>query len=78
MPVYSEPTVVWRLHRGPTRAHATIFSGQDLATVSWFFDGTMDRVENYDTLDLALARADYVKGALIRDGWVEDEPPLGQ
>jgi hypothetical protein len=31
----------------------------------------MDRAENYDSLDLALARADEVKGVLIRAGWVE-------
>lgn len=73
MPAYSEPTVIWRLHRGHKHAHATIFSGQDQATVSWFFEGTMDRIENYDTLDLALARADEIKGVLLRDGWVEDQ-----
>lgn len=66
---YDEPTVIWRLQRGPSRAHATILPGTPHATVTWFFDGTMDRAENYDTLELALARADQIRGILERDGW---------
>jgi hypothetical protein len=31
----------------------------------------MDRAENYDTLDLALARAEHIRGVLLRDGWTE-------
>jgi hypothetical protein len=31
----------------------------------------MDRVENYDSVGLALARADDIKGILLRDGWTE-------
>ena len=40
-------------------------------TVMWFFDGVMDRAENYDSLDLAVARAEDIKGVLLRDGWLE-------
>jgi hypothetical protein len=69
---YDEPTVVWRLKRGHSVAHATIIPGAQ-ATVSWFFDGSMDRVENYDTLDLALARAEQIRGILERDGWTPVE-----
>ena len=29
----------------------------------------MDRAENYDSMDLALARADDIRGVLLRDGW---------
>ena len=68
---FTEPTVLWRLRRGTSRAHATIFATTDHATVAWFFDDLMDRVENYDTLELALARADHIRGVLERDGWVE-------
>ena len=39
--------------------------------MTWFLDGVMDRAENYDTLDLALARADQIRGVLLRDGWNE-------
>ena len=67
----SDPAVLWRLSRGPSTAHATIFPGPDRATVTWYFDGQMDRAENYDSVDLALARADQIRGILLRDGWTE-------
>ena len=65
----ADPAVVWRLSRGASTAHATIFPGGQHTTITWFFDGEMDRAENYDTLELAVARADYIRGILIRDGW---------
>lgn len=65
----TDPTVLWRLTRGRGTAHATIFPGTDAVTITWFFDGVMDRAENYDTLDLAMARADQILGILLRDGW---------
>ena len=68
---YAEPTVVWRLKRGRSVAHATILPGTDRTTVTWFFDGTMDRAENYDSMDLAVARAEQIRGVLQRDGWTE-------
>jgi hypothetical protein len=64
-----DPTVLWRLTRGPSIAHATIFPGDRHTTVTWFFDGVMDRAENYDSMELALARADDVRGVLLREGW---------
>jgi len=67
----SDPTVLWRLTRGRATAHATIFPGDGQTTLTWFFDGVMDRAENYDTLDLAMARADQIRGILLRDGWSE-------
>jgi hypothetical protein len=66
---YDEPTVIWRLTRGKSVAHATILPGNPQTTVTWFFDGTMDRAENYDSLELALARADHIRSILERDGW---------
>ena len=69
---FSEPTVAWRLTRAAARAHAIVFATADAATVAWFFDETMDRVENYDSLELALARADDIRGVLMRDGWVKE------
>lgn len=72
MPEYTEPTILWRLRRGTSRAHATIFSSPKQATISWFFDGLMDRIENYDTVNLALARAEDIRGVLLRDGWTDD------
>jgi hypothetical protein len=70
-PESSDPAVVWRLRRGRSTAHATIFPGAAQTTVTWFFDGVMDRAENYDSLDLALARAEQIRGILLRDGWRE-------
>ena len=67
----TDPTVLWRLTRGRSTAHATIIPGEGQTTITWFFDGVMDRVENYDSLQLALARADDIKGVLLRDGWLE-------
>ena len=68
-PAASDPTVLWRMSRGRHTAHATVFPGPDRVTVTWFFDGQMDRAENYDTLDLAMARADHIRSILVQDGW---------
>jgi hypothetical protein len=67
----SDPTVLWRMSRGRPTAHATIFPSNTQTTVTWFFDGVMDRAENYDTVDLAMARADHIRGILLKDGWKE-------
>ena len=67
----SDPTVLWRMSRGRSTAHATIFPGDAQTTVTWFFDGVMDRAENYQSVDLALARADQIRGILLQDGWKE-------
>ena len=37
--------------------------------MSWFFDGVMDRAENYDSMELAMARAEDIRAVLLRDGW---------
>jgi hypothetical protein len=65
----SDPTVLWRMARGKSTAHATVFPGDGRTTVTWYFDGQMDRAENYDSVDLAMARAEHIHGILLRDGW---------
>ena len=65
----TDPTVLWRLTRGSSTAHATIFPGDRQSTVTWFFNGVMDRAENYDTLDLAMARAEHIRVVLVGEGW---------
>ena len=67
----NDPTVLWRMARGRSAAHATIFPGPASTTVTWYFDGIMDRAENYDAIELALARAEEIRGILLRDGWKE-------
>jgi hypothetical protein len=70
-PHATDPMVLWRLSRGRSTAHATVFPGDTQVTVTWFFDGVMDRAENYESMDIALARADQIRGLLLRDGWQE-------
>ena len=67
----TDPMVLWRLSRGPATAHATVLPAAMQVTVTWFFDGVMDRAENYDSMEVALARADQIRGLLLRDGWTE-------
>ena len=69
MTIPTDPTVLWRMTRGKSTAHATIFPGGTHTTITWFFDGVMDRIENYDSLDLALARSEQIRGLLLGDGW---------
>ena len=72
----TDPTVLWRLTRGRSTAHATIFPGGAQTTITWFFDDVMDRAENYESLELALARADDIRGVLLRDGWTPADGPV--
>jgi hypothetical protein len=70
-PKATDPLVLWRLRRGGSTAHATVFPGNGPVTVTWFIDNVMDRAENYDRMEIALARADEIRGLLERDGWQE-------
>jgi hypothetical protein len=65
----ADPAVLWRLTRGRSTAHATIFPGGTQTTLTWFFDDVMDRAENYESMDLAMARSEEIRGILLRDGW---------
>jgi hypothetical protein len=68
-----EPTVVWRLFRaGGRQARAVLLPGTTM-TLTFFVDNVMDRAENFDTIDIALFRAEEVKRSLMSDGWKEDE-----
>jgi hypothetical protein len=70
----TDPTVLWRLKRGRSTAHASILPGLTQTTITWFFDNVMDRAENYDSLDLAVARADHIRSLLLEANWEEHEP----
>jgi len=69
------PTVLWRLFRkGPAktdRSHAVILPGGPPHTLAFFANDEMDRVENYETIELVMFRADQIKGSLLADGWAE-------
>ena len=72
-PDATDPAILWRLSRGKSTAHATIFPGTSQTTVTWFFDSVMDRAENYESVALALSRAEQIKGILLQDGWKDTE-----
>jgi len=70
-------TVLWRLYRAVgaakgDRSHAVILPGGPPYTLAFFANDAMDRVENYDTMELALFRADEIKRSLLADDWKED------
>ena len=65
----TDPAILWRMSRGKNTAHATIFPGEVKTTITWFVDGVMDRAENYDSLELAMARSDQIRGVLLSEGW---------
>ena len=55
--------------------HPALLTEWGRTTVTWYFDGQMDRAENYETMELALARADHIHGILVRDGWTDVAEP---
>src|SRR4051794_17244591 len=62
----TDPMVLWRLYRATgaakgERSHAVILPGGPPFTLAFFAGDEMDRVENYDTTDLALFRAEEIK-----------------
>ena len=70
-------TVLWRLYRatGPNkgdRIHAVVLPGGPPFTLAFLANEEMDRVENYDSMDLAVFRAEEIKLGLAAEGWVED------
>lgn len=65
-------TVLWRLQRpGTERAHAVVLPGGPPFTVAFFVNERLDRVENYDTMDLALFRAESIRQAMMREAWTD-------
>jgi hypothetical protein len=67
-------TVLWRLFRdgaAKDRSHAIVLPGGPPFTLAFFANDEMDRVENYDTMELAIFRADEIKRSLMADDWKE-------
>jgi hypothetical protein len=70
----STPTVLWRLwHGNGAESRAVLIPGEPQNTLTVFVNDVMDRAENFDTVDVALFRADDLRAALLADGW-RDEP----
>ena len=67
------PTVLWRLFKkGRAHVRAVILPGGPPYTVSFFADDRLDRAENYDTIELAMFRADEIRRSLVDEGWSDD------
>ena len=67
------PTVLWRLFKtGRAHARAVILPGGPPYTLAFFSSDQMDRVENYDTTEIAVFRADEIKRSLAAEGWTEE------
>ena len=64
--------MLWRLFKGPELARAVILPGGPPYTLAFFSNEQMDRVENYDAMDIAVFRADEIKQSLTADGWREE------
>ena len=70
----SLPTVLWRVYNDKRQhARAVILPGGPPFTVSFFVNDVMDRAENFDTMDLAVFRADEIRNSLLTDGWRQDD-----
>lgn len=41
-------------------------------TLAFFSNEHLDRVENFDALEIALFRADEIRRSLMADGWADD------
>lgn len=72
------PTVLWRLFKSRSRgdggehARAVLLPGGPPHTLAFFSNQAMDRVENYETMEIALFRAQEIRQSLMDDGWAED------
>jgi hypothetical protein len=67
-------TVLWRLFRPASRdrVRAVVLPGGPPFTLAFFANDDMDRVENYETMELALFRADEIKRSLLDEDWKDD------
>jgi hypothetical protein len=70
-------TVIWRLFRSAgaskgDRTRAVILPGGPPFTLALFANDAMDRIENYETMELALFRADELKRSLLAEDWKQD------
>jgi hypothetical protein len=71
--VSADSTVLWRLYNEKRdHSRAVILPGGPPHTVAFFVNNTMDRVENYDTMELAIFRAEDIKRSLMEEGWKEE------
>ncbi|MGE0363273.1 MAG: hypothetical protein AB7H93_13440 [Vicinamibacterales bacterium] len=71
----SAPTVLWRLRHGEgAQARAVLLPGTPQHTLTVIVDEVMDRAENFDSLEVALFRAEDLRATLLAGGWREEVP----
>lgn len=51
---------------------AVILPGGPPYTLAFIINEDTDRVENYETLDLAMFRSDEIKRGLVAEDWKDD------
>lgn len=65
--------MLWRLLKvGREHARAVMLPGGPPYTLAFFANDQLDRVENFDAIDMAIFRADGINQSLTADGWYED------
>ena len=69
--------MLWRLYCASgtnkgDRTRAIVLPGGPPFTLAFFVNDDMDRAENYDTMELAIFRADEIRRSLLKDDWKED------
>jgi hypothetical protein len=57
------------MFRKREHARAVILPGGPPFTIAFFANDEMDRVENYDSMEIVLFRAGEVRRSLESDGW---------
>lgn len=70
METYSEPAVLWRLrHVRGDHARAMLIPGAPASTLVFLVNDELERGENFEEWDHALARAEAVRADLVSQGW---------
>lgn len=68
-----DSTALWRMFRkGREQMRAVLLPGGPPYILAFFANEQMDRAEHYDSMELAVFRADEIKRSLAADGWVDE------
>jgi hypothetical protein len=68
---YTDPIVIWRLHREGEAARAVIVPHTLQTTLVWWIDDHIDGAEDLLEWSGALERADAVRSQLLMDDWLD-------